>query len=199
MNLLTRAKFDRITAWINQTADGGRCRSNFVLIDVSVDIYFFQEKWTLVSSHQDIWLSAVIRRKKIIYLLFFLSFFILLVRTHLHRYTFIAKITAIYRCKKHSRISKGANQRNSVLWNAFCSLYHLFAFLSQRDDADVVPWVGSVTFLWLLKLIVFLNNCTIKSSEVDCLLDICYNAIFLEFQVCHTVYDLSVLLTDWFS
>lgn len=139
---------------------------------------FFQEKWTLVSSHQDIWLHAVIRRKKIIYLLFFLSFFILLVRTHLRRYTFIAKITAIYRCKKHSRISKGANQRNSVLWNASRSLYHLFAFLSQRDDAYVVPWVESVTFLWLLKLIVFLNNCTIKSSEVDCLLDICYTRFF---------------------
>lgn len=133
-------------------------------------------------SHQDTWLPAVIRRKKIISLPLSLSpsFFILFVRTHLRRYIFIAKIITKYRREKHSRISKGANQRNSVLWNLFCPLYHLFASLSSRNAAMLTLTsfhkreLKALSSLCFLKLIVFLNNCTIKSSEVDCLLVICY-------------------------
>lgn len=142
-----RAKFDRIIAWINQmrppaTVDVGRV--SFWLTFPSKYISFGKVDPRLISGYMAV---CGYPPKKIIYLLFFLSFFILLVRTHLRRYTFIAKITAKYRCKKHSRISKGANQRNSVLWNVFYSLYHLFASLSKRNDADVVPQarVESVT------------------------------------------------------
>lgn len=110
-------------------------RVSFRAIDVLVEIYLFREKWTLVSSGY--MAACSYPPKKIISLPLSLSpsFFILFVRTHLRRYTFIAKIITKYRREKHSRISKGANQRNSVLWNLFCSLYHLFASLSSRNAA----------------------------------------------------------------
>lgn len=192
---LTRAKFDRITDWINQmrpptTADVGRV--SFRAVDVPVEIYSSQEKWTLILSHQDTWLPTVISAEKnnlyLFRFLFLSSYFIYCSCEHTCAGTPLLLKSPRNTDAKSTRGSRKALIKGTVLWNIFCSLYHLL-IEPKRGDADVVPQarVESVTSLWFLKLIVFLNNCTMKSSEVDCLLDICYTWFFrssLSYDIC---------------
>lgn len=159
---LARAKSDRITDWINQmkspppAADVDRVshsRSHRrILADITfvsgkMDPYIISSGYTWLPPLIFLSLSLVVTRRKINspYLSILSPCWC---ERDLHRYTFIAKITAERR-QNTPRISKGVNRRNSVLSNLF-SLPTLRLFIVARNATTLTLWrrPTSVSSIW---------------------------------------------------
>lgn len=129
-------------------------------------LYLFREKWTLIISSGYIWLPplVLVTRRKINFP--YLSFFVPAAPCEQTCTCTPLLLKSPRAPTKHSRISKGANRRNSVLLNLF-PLPSLFSSLPRFRNATTLMLTSShkhkfnesVMSLQFLKLIVFLNNC----------------------------------------
>lgn len=158
----------RSNHWLDQpdeTAAGGRCRSSFASHSRRTRRYYicFGKNGPL-SFHQDTWLPplvSVVTHRKINSPYF--SSFVPVASCEQDTGTPLL-LKSLRVSTKHSRISKGANRRNSVLLNLF-SLTFPFSLRRVWNATTLTltsshkrKFNGSVMSLQFLKLIVFLNN-----------------------------------------
>lgn len=140
---MTCSKFDRITGLDQPDKPplSDRYRSSFVSRFDNIYYILVSGKMDprhLIGIYMYTYMALLYLFPKNNNLLFFLSLFFFTVRANMRRYTFIARITANAN-KRHSRISKGANQRNSVLWDLLVRSSSSSSFFFPRSIYRMNP------------------------------------------------------------